>query len=85
MLSKMPKSYTGGKIGNFYPMNRINALFGNENLATDPGNAKNEEYRDLLKKLVTNKTGSREGGDRMSKSHTRGSEYGLGRNYLSNT
>ena len=51
-------------------------------MATEPGN---DEYRDLLKKLVTNKAQSREGGDRLSKSHTRGSEYGNTRNYFSNT
>ena len=68
---RMPKSYTGNKIGNFYPMNRINALIGNEACATEPADSRKEEYRDLLLKLVKNKGGSRESG-RSSKSQTRG-------------
>jgi hypothetical protein len=82
----MPKSYTGNKIGNYYPTNRINALLGNEGCATEPGAS--EEYKDLLLKLVKNKGGSRES-DRAAKSQTRG--LGLQdarqptRNYFSNT
>ena len=71
MEMKIPKSFTGRKVGNFYPMNRINALINRENLATEPVDSRNEEYRDLLMKLVKNKSGSREI-DRMSKSQTRG-------------
>ena len=55
MMKKIPKSYTGGKIGNFYPMNKINALMrGEEPMVSQ--NSKNEEYRELLTRLVKTKS-----------------------------
>ena len=55
LMMKIPKSYTGGKIGNFYPQNKINALMRGDQPTTHD-NQRNEEYRDLLKRLVKNKS-----------------------------
>ena len=77
-----PKSFTKGKIGNFFPSNKVNRLLtfkdemntiANDGFDTNPQN-ETAQYKELLMNLVKNKRNNRANAGRSINSRM-GKEY----------